>query len=381
MAETIPNVTIYGEPADAGSATETPANTPLNLMPPTSRSGNVGSASTYQNKYKTKTYQYPSDLLSNRGIYGDNYVVFYVNVPSDSRLIKEGKVTTTDQDTTSLRGAVASAGYTATNVKVAAGAAIAGLGAAFNIPGSGTGKVAMGAAFGGVAGTLANKETPKGTPLRQQRRILESITLYTPNSLTTRYGMNYDVQDLLGMAAIANVGEDIAKFKNGNGTAMNAAGGLGSALAAGILQTPQVGGFMSAATGLAGNPKKEQVFQNVDFRTFSFQYTFAPRNAKESEEVQNIIKTFKLHMHPEYKDANGYLFLYPSEFDIYFYQGNEENMNLPRVTSCVLQEMSVNYTPNNQYTTFGDGASTQIDVTLIFRELAILTKAEIEDGF
>jgi hypothetical protein len=137
---------------------------------------------------------------------------------------------------------------------------------------------------------------------------------------------------------------------------------------------------MSAATGLAANPKKEQVFKGVDFRTFSFDYQFFPRSEPEAANVLNIIKQFKYHMHPEFKDANNFLYIYPSEFDISYYQNGEENMNIHRHTSCVLQEMTVNYTPNGAFTTFPNGMPTQINVTLGFRELALLTKDKVEDG-
>ena len=85
-------------------------------------------------------------------------------------------------------------------------------------------------------------------------------------------------------------------------------------------------------------------------------------------------------MHPEFKDANNFLYIYPSEFDISYYQNGEENPNLHRHTSCVLQEMNVNYTPNGTFTTFPNGMPTQINVTLGFRELALLTKDKIKDG-
>jgi hypothetical protein len=141
------------------------------------------------------------------------------------------------------------------------------------------------------------------------------------------------------------------------------------------------GGALSAASGLAANPKKEQVFKNVDFRTFTFDYTFSPRSASEAAAVKKIINTFKLHMHPEYKDLNNFVFIYPSEFDIYYYQGGTENLNLHRHTSCVLKDLSVNYTPNGAFNTFEGGMPTQINVTLTFLELAILTKAQIQDNF
>jgi hypothetical protein len=43
--------------------------------------------------------------------------------------------------------------------------------------------------------------------------------------------------------------------------------------------------------------------------------------------------------------------------------------------------MSVNYTPNGAFNTFDDGMPTQINVQLAFLELAILTKAQIQDKF
>jgi hypothetical protein len=42
--------------------------------------------------------------------------------------------------------------------------------------------------------------------------------------------------------------------------------------------------------------------------------------------------------------------------------------------------MNVNYTPNGAFTTFDNGMPTQINVTMNFRELALLTKDKIADG-
>lgn len=359
------------------------------IKPPvnTTRTGVAGQASVYnKDKYRMKTHQYPEDLFNNLPVYGDNYVVFYINVPSDTKLIKEGKVTVTDKDTTTLGSALESANITGAQAVGAVGAAVAGVGKflGFDVGSSSLAGFAGSALVTGKSNYGTDKDFLK-TPMRQSRRITESITLNIPQTLVTRYGMNYSEEDMAAMTALAHVGPDIKKFAEdaSKGSTMQSAMATeaSSAIAGAALQTPGVGGFMSAATGLAANPKKEQVFKGVEFRTFNFQYVFAPRNKKEAAEVKAIIQAFKLHMHPEYKDANGYLFLYPSEFDIVYYQGSQENMNLPRHTSCVLVEMSVNYTPNNQFNTFDDGGATQTEVNLVFKELAILTKAEIEDGF
>jgi hypothetical protein len=92
-------------------------------------------------------------------------------------------------------------------------------------------------------------------------------------------------------------------------------------------------------------------------------------------------------MHPEFKDTASFLYIYPSEFDVYYYYFNQENRALHRHTSCVLTELNINYTPNGSFQTFAAGEKspggmpTQINMSMTFKELAILTKDQIKDGF
>jgi len=324
---------------------------------------NLGTGREILNKYNINNAMYPSDLLSDNNPYGDNYVVFYVNVPESSKLISDGRVTVTDRDTTEL-GSGAKQTVASTAKKVF-----------------------------GDSGVKAINNTDKeylNISARQTKRITDTITMNIPNNLSSRYSMNYQEENMALATAAATIGGDVIQFikdaTSNNGQSVIEDGKplaksivSGTALAA--LNLPGAGNIAQAATGLAPNPKKEQLFKGVDFRVFSFDYTFAPRNAQEANNVDKIIKMFKLHMHPEFKDDNGFIFLYPSEFEIVYYQGNSENLNLPRHTSAVLVDLSVNYTPQGMFNTFNDGKSTIINMNLTFKELAILTKAEILDGF
>ena len=318
------------------------------------RTGIAGAASRYSDRYKVSTSRYPLDLFSNKNTYGDNYVVFYINVPDSSKLLSEGysKADPNARDTVETTSALS---RTTGEVKTAL-------------------KENKDSKIGAFGNAL-------GAGLRQNKRITDSVTLYTPNQLTARYSMSWDAEDTVLMSAAADVANAIAgKSSSQSSIADKALSAVGVGASIGLSKFPG-GGGVSDITGLAGNTKKEQLFKNVDFRTFNFEYQFAPRSEEESREVQKIIKLFKLHMHPEFKDSSGFLFLYPSEFEIVYYQGDSENMNLPRHTTSVLIDMSVNYTPQGMYNTFDDGASTLITVNLTFKELAILTKAEILDGF
>lgn len=349
--------------------------------------------------YEVSQHTYPSDLFSSEHVYGGNYVVFYINVAEDSKLVASSPESTVGINVNErLRSTIAQAGLSS-DLIAATQATLGGLagtafGSLFGAAGSGG---IIGAATGGVASKLVSAVTG-GKMSRQQKRLKTAIAMNVPNSLNIRYSANWDPIETAGYQALAgtlSAGGDKAmqEAQKGNfGSIQNAiksavsSGGAGAAAGAGA-SAPYVAGqaasgnVLSAASGLAPNPKKEQVFSGVDFRTFTFEYQFSPRDADESKKVLNIINTFKLHMHPEFKDESSYLFVYPSEFDIHYYYYTQENKSIHKHTSCVLSDMSVNYTPNGNFNTFEDGTPTQIDVQMTFKELAILTKTQIEQGF
>jgi hypothetical protein len=346
-------------------------------------------------KYDINNYSYPSDLYDNRGKYGGNYAIFYINVSSESKLLKEDGVQTVGDYTPNDRGDLVGQGLTAAQLATAggvvtgieggigAGLLTGGLKSGTNAEGKKTvppavkgaaGGFVVGAAVGAIVGSQGS---------RSQKRLKTAIALHIPNNLSVNYSMTWSEDDTSALAmagAAVQQGWEIAKGIGGNGNNTDVSG-VGAAILTNLALSkgPNQAGN-SVATGLAANPKKEQVFKGVNFRTFSFDYKFFPRNWNEAQNIRNIIQEFKYHMHPEFKDNNNFVYIYPSEFDIFYYQDGEENLNLHRHTSCVLTDMAINYTPNGMFSTFPDGSPTQIDVTLSFRELALLTKDKVKDG-
>jgi len=339
-----------------------------------------GKASPFQDgKYDIKNHSYPSDLMAADGRYGGNYAMFYINVATDSKLFKDKSVQTVEDYAPRDRGDLIGQNMSKAGL-VGSNAAVIGVEAyAAKKLGIGSGdlnaKVAATATVGvGVAATMAPDAK------RSQRRLKTAIALHIPNQLSIRYGVQWSEDDT-SMLAMANAaGTEIMKAVTGTGKLKETAGVAQAVITNLALSKGPNAAGNSAALGLAANPKKEQVFKGVDFRTFSFDYQFFPRNPQEAKNVMNIIQEFKYHMHPEFKDTNNFVYIYPSEFDIMYYANGKENKNLHRHTSCVLTEVNVNYTPNGVFTTFPDGQPTQINLTLSFRELALLTKDKIKDG-
>ncbi len=321
------------------------------------------------NKYNVNSHSYPMDLLEPQ--YGGNYALFYINVSDAGRLRLQDEVVQLDHTTEArLRGSLVG------NAKALTDQLESGI-KNFN-------KVAPDAANINIE-AVKNAVPFNG---RSQRRLKTAIALHIPNQLSVNYKTSWGETDTAnaqalmaaGSSGINAVGEAFAGNKEAAKKNLSDALGTGAEAAVAnkfLGKDSKYGGLISAATGTAANPKKEQTFQGVDFRTFTFDYQFYPRDEAEAQNILNIIYEFKYHMHPEFKSELNYVWIYPSEFDIIYYTNGQENKNLHKHTSCILENMTVNYTPNGNFSVFANGMPTQINMSLSFKELQLASKETI----
>ena len=220
-------------------------------------------------------------------------------------------------------------------------------------------------------------------------RLLDSIQLYVPQSIITAYQANWD-QAELGMAGLLTTGRTgMGDILSGE---MVEAGARG--VAAGAANLPKAAGAnadfgaaFEATSKKVANPFKEQLFKSIGFRKFSFSYTFSPRNINEYNMVEEIIHKFKYHMHPQVSESDIFL-IYPSEFSIQFeyYDENTKqvavNQNLPKISSCILENVKVVYGPDGLFQTVKNtgGMPSEITMELSFAEIETLTSNRIDQG-
>ncbi len=206
-----------------------------------------------------------------------------------------------------------------------------------------------------------------------------SIILYTPSQNKFVTAANYENAEtgfLADFIGDSNIFEAIS-------TVLAKVGG-GAVTAALEIAVPGAGGFFNRRTGMAVNPNMELAFKSVPFRPFNFDFQFAPKNRKELDSVHKIIQMFRFHMSPALMGQTAY-FAAPSQFELtYMYRGNNNNY-IPKIAKCVLENMDVDYSPKDKFTTLksdNTGASPQlIDVTLQFKEMSIITKQSISEGY
>ena len=137
---------------------------------------------------------------------------------------------------------------------------------------------------------------------------------------------------------------------------------------------------LGRTSGAVLNPNLELLFTGPQLRTFNFNFKFRPRFKEENEEIRKIIKAFKRNMHPQ-RSAGEMFLLTPNIFKIKYYHDNVKHPYLNEIKPCALVNFKVNYTPDNNYMTYGDGGMTGYDVSMSFSELVPIYADEISgDG-
>ena len=137
----------------------------------------------------------------------------------------------------------------------------------------------------------------------------------------------------------------------------------------------------------APNPALEAIFQNIDFRTFTYNFRFTPRSENEVRVVDDIVRLFKFHASPERMAGEkvGRHLRMPAEFDIFYMYQGQQNTWYPMIHSCVCRSVDVKYGPSGENQSFRpvDGSPPPIEtnMTLEFTETEIMTKELIKEGF
>lgn len=145
-------------------------------------------------------------------------------------------------------------------------------------------------------------------------------------------------------------------------------------------------GAVSAKFGVSQNPFTEQVFKNVQPRTFSYKFKFYPKNIKEAETIDRMIQVFKFYMLPAHatglfsiNSEVGTFFTYPYEFYITYSVQDTTFTLLP----SVLTKMEVRYNEGMDSPKFyvadvnGKQYPYQTSLSLDFTEVMILTRDKI----
>lgn len=210
---------------------------------------------------------------------------------------------------------------------------------------------------------------------RRTRRITDTIILAMPNhNIVFNSENDYENVALTfyGAAGLAAAG------------AATAGGLFGAAAGIALYKITNAAGQVARqATTLAGypiNPRLEILFTGRKQRQFAFEFLLSPTNQQEENAIKRIIFLLRYHSSPDII-GGGYFFVPPAEFDISFFFNGRENPSVPKVSTCALERIEVDYSPQGAFSTFSTGHPVQIRLSLGFREIEVLHKARVAQGF
>ena len=225
-----------------------------------------------------------------------------------------------------------------------------------------------------------NKESFTFSERDTDRKSIGSVILPIPGGIQDGQSCQWGGSTMTPLD-MAKADIALAGVTKGIGDAVGTAGDAAEKLAAGFGGNKKgiaaviagmaagAGNLLTRTTGAITNPNMELLFGGPELRTFSFQFTLAPRSKDEAMQVIKIIRFFKQGMAPI--RTKSMLFLKsPHTFKL-SYKGSDgkDHKYLNKFKECALGSFGVNYTPNGNYSTYEGGVMTAYQVTMTFREL------------
>jgi hypothetical protein len=172
-------------------------------------------------------------------------------------------------------------------------------------------------------------------------KFVQAFALPLPKGLRESFDIDVgpDAQGMSGGVA------DLAQLGLAGGLDAQKATNAAIALAYGkmVQATGDIGGAVAQGLGAVPNPHIQALFSGVPLRTHRFEWTFSPRNAKESQQLMNLLKAMKAYSLPSYSSlgtaALAYPFLCQPELKI------AGTAQLIKFQPCLIQGIELNYSP------------------------------------
>jgi hypothetical protein len=237
----------------------------------------------------------------------------------------------------------------------------------------------------------------------------EVVLYMPPDALKTTYSQSIGDTDLGSAIQIAEGSQSMKKMENNlketgvlNTLGNAIGGGFNVALDTAFAAAASIGAAavgdgarqaIEKSTGQILNPHKAVVYQGPGgFRTFSYTFIMVPKSADEAKVIFNIVKFFKLRMHPGtgaagINDISSVTLTYPDEFEIKYHvnnkavDGSDSSTPLFKIKNCFMDTFTADYTTSGLVSFMDDEHPLTTTISMSFKETQLLTKADINEGY
>ena len=173
--------------------------------------------------------------------------------------------------------------------------------------------------------------------------------------------------------AVAGKGLE-ALFKKSSSAALKSFGGVVGGLA-GVAGADVIGDEYQRSTGKASNAHEYMAYGSTGMRTFSFTWTFLPDSKAESQSATDIIKHFRMAAHATKNDV---VTINVPDHVVVSFHGSKDMIQLPPL---VIETVNVVYNPNNSSFFRHGNAPVEIGLTVSFKEIVPIYRADVMAGY
>ena len=176
-------------------------------------------------------------------------------------------------------------------------------------------------------------------------------------------------------AAGATLGKGLETlFKKSSSAALKSFGGVVGGLA-GVAGADVIGDEYQRSTGKASNAHEYMAYGSTGMRTFSFTWTFLPDSKAESQSATDIIKHFRMAAHATKNDV---VTINVPDHVVVSFHGSKDMIQLPPL---VIETVNVVYNPNNSSFFRHGNAPVEIGLTVSFKEIVPIYRADVMAGY
>jgi len=144
--------------------------------------------------------------------------------------------------------------------------------------------------------------------------------------------------------------------------------------------------LLTGSTGAILNPNVEMMYEAPDLRNFSLRFKMSPRDGGEAQKIKQICNTFRKASLPSIKSGDGqiagaspgFFLKVPKICQVSFMQGSSPHPYITQYKPCAISRVSINYTPDGTYATYGDGSPVATELTVSFQELKLIYNEEVD---
>ena len=334
---------------------------------------------TFGNAFKTKHYTFPIDVESGRetGNHG-HYIMFNINQQQPPSMVFRNPRNLIGAANKNLKKAEKQNGGVPQDVMYADGPTRAA-----------AEQAAMEARR--IDG-LVNRSTSVGIQRRGTTRLDTHISLYMPPQVNVSYNTSYTDTEIGATTAVAaRAIQEGVRGASLEDIINKSADQIGEELKQGAVAKllgaadflPGIEGSLEALNQLEGfivAPQMELAFKGIAKRVFQYSFVMMPKSEEEAEQVQKIVQAFKANMLPDVAVGDVRRMTIPNTFDITYMYDNGENPNLHKISECVLENMQLSY-GGDRYKAYEGGVPVVTNMTLNFKELDLITRADALEGF